>query len=63
MVEQKIKEQCDALLMSMLGSEGAVERWWRSPNHAFAEETAERRFEQDPESVLRYLMSCCDGYW
>ena len=31
----KLQKQCDALLLSLLGSNELAEEWWESPNKGF----------------------------
>lgn len=51
-----MKDKCDIMLMAMLGSQEMVDRWWKSPNHAFNRLTP---LEVDIEDVYSYLLGMC----
>jgi len=55
-----MKEECNLLLYSMLGSRELVEKWWDSPNKNWNGEI--------PRSVplgevIEYLNRCAHGGW
>lgn len=50
------KERLDRLLMSLLGDEDLVKRWWISPNLAFNGEHPEKVFDNDPPKVIEYIL-------
>ena len=56
----KLKEQNNALLMAMLGSQEWVNKWWVSPNKAFDMAHPE---DVDPKKVQEYLLTCAYGGW
>lgn len=58
-----IREASDILLKAMLGSNALVQKWWNSPNAAFANKTPNAIFEIDPNAVYRYLTTHMEGNW
>ena len=46
-------------LISMLGSNDLVDKWWISPNKAFDNKCP---VDVDNQDVIKYLMSHCFGY-
>jgi hypothetical protein len=49
-----LKNECDWMLKSLLGSE-LVAEWWQRPNRAFDGKTPSQIWEIDPEKVYQYL--------
>ena len=47
------------MLISMLGSNDLVDKWWISPNKAFDNKCP---VDVDNQDVMKYLMSHCFGY-
>lgn len=58
----KRKQQCDALLLALVG-ENLKEQWWKTPNKAFNLSTPEEIFENAPDTVFEYLMRMAEGEW
>jgi len=61
-----VKDECDNMLKSLLGSEVFVERWWQSPNLYFNMKTPFEVFVQGVDgrqSVYNYLSEHCGGGW
>lgn len=52
----KTREQCNQLLLAMLGRPALVEQWWKSQNYAFGMQTPGDIFENDSQRVFDYLM-------
>ena len=50
-----LKEAYHQLLMSLLGKEALVERWWVTKNKAFDMITPLEMYADDPERVKKYL--------
>jgi len=50
-----LKEVYHELLMSLLGKEALVERWWVTKNKAFDMITPLEMYADDPERVKQYL--------
>jgi hypothetical protein len=48
-------DECNRLLVAMLGSEELVTKWWVSPNKAFENQTPESVFQADPYKVYSYI--------
>lgn len=44
------------MLMSLLGSDQLVQRWWASPNRAFDYQTHKQVFDTDPNRVVQYIL-------
>jgi hypothetical protein len=59
---ERLRQQCDALLVAMVGPELVV-KWWTSPNRAFANDTPELVFSTAPELVYAYLLKSAEGEW
>lgn len=56
-------EFCNKVLMSLLGSEELVDRWWQSPNVAMAMRTPSELWSKDElsrEFVFNYINSQLD---
>ena len=49
------KQEADAIVQRMVGSQEFALRWWDSPNYAFGLETPENTWRQDPNQVWQYL--------
>ena len=47
------------MLISMLGSNDLVDKWWISPNKAFDNKCP---VDVDDQDVIKYLTSHCFGY-
>ena len=47
------------MLISMLGSNDLVDKWWISPNKVFDNKCP---VDVDNQDVIKYLMSHCFGY-
>jgi len=61
-----VKDACDNMLKSLLGSDVFVEKWWQSPNLHFNMKTPFEVFVQDAagrQSVYDYLAGHCGGGW
>jgi hypothetical protein len=61
MNKEKIRLQCDALLLSMLGNEALCESWWKGSNKGFDGKTPEEVFHNNPNQVISYLMRFYDA--
>jgi hypothetical protein len=44
------------MLMSLLGSDELVQRWWTSPNRAFDYQTPKQVFDTNPNRVVQYIL-------
>lgn len=53
------KQRLDGLLFAILGDETLVDRWWNSPNQAFANSKPLELFESAPEQVRDYIFAYC----
>jgi hypothetical protein len=62
MIDDLLRQRCDALLVAMLGKDLAS-RWWSNPNKAFADETPEVIFNVAPNTVYAYLLKSAEGEW
>lgn len=51
------KQRCDWMLKAMLGSTSLCEKWWTTPNRAFALKPPE---DCDIEKVYEYLLAQYD---
>jgi len=49
------------VLLSLLGSHELVNKWWKSNNKAFDDETPENMFAKQPERVINYIKSQLSG--
>lgn len=49
------------ILLSLLGSDELVKKWWKSNNKAFDNETPENMFAKQPERVINYIKSQLNG--
>ena len=61
-----MKDDCDKMLKTLLGSDAFVEKWWQSPNLYFNMKTPFEVFVQDADSCLYvydYLAGHCGGGW
>jgi len=58
--EDRMKQQSNELLMSMLGRQELVDQWWCSPNKGF---DMAHPADVDPKKVLEYLMAHAYGGW
>lgn len=61
---QWTKNQLDALLFAMLGSEELVHKWWNSPNKAFDDRFPKDFYYQDPngrQEVSDYINAFASG--
>lgn len=54
----KVRQQCNRMLLGLVGSQELVEKWWTSPNKAFGR-TPEEEWVSDPKSVYDYIGSFC----
>lgn len=43
------------MLMSLLGSDQLVQKWWISPNRAFDHQTPKQVFDTNPNRVVQYI--------
>lgn len=50
------KEKLDKFLLSLLGSEELVHKWWNSPNKAFDMKTPQEVFDRDKDEVKAYVI-------
>lgn len=55
--EEFYKERLDRLLLSLLGDEKTVEKWWNSPNGAFDYQMPIKVFDNDPNKVINYILT------
>ena len=62
MNEQVLRQQCEALVIAMMGKDLAV-NWWTGPNKAFNGDTPEAKFSAAPETVYAYIMTSAHGEW
>ena len=50
------------ILLSLLGSQELVQRWWASPNKAFDNEIPDDLYHSDLHNVVvRYIMRAASG--
>jgi hypothetical protein len=49
------------VLLSLLGSHDLVNKWWKTKNKAFDNETPENMFAKDSERVINYIKSQLNG--
>lgn len=56
---ERLKTQCDALLLGLLGSEELIERWWAGDNIYFGLQSPASVFEKNPRAVYDYIVSFC----
>ena len=56
----KLQKQCDALLLSLLGSNELAEEWWESPNKGF---DGQKPIDVDLIEVRKYLLGHAFGGW
>lgn len=63
MENDRTRQRCEALLISMLGREDLAIRWWHTPNKFFKGETPEKIYSDSPTRVYEYLISCAEGEW
>jgi hypothetical protein len=61
MDKELLKKRCDILLLSMVGKD-FVERWWNGYNKAF-NQTPQKQFDENPQSVYNYLIRSSEGEW
>lgn len=61
MDNKPLKWKCDRLLQAMVGTILA-DKWWNSYNRAF-DQTPQKQFDDNPESVYNYLMKHAEGEW
>lgn len=54
-MNSEMKSKYDRLLMSLLGKESLVERWWISKNGAFDMKTPLEMYAEDANRVDRYI--------
>ena len=56
--ETKINE----ILLSLLGSQDLVQRWWSSPNKAFDNEIPDDLYHSDQHNVVvKYILQATSG--
>ncbi|NBP03008.1 MAG: hypothetical protein EBU90_23425 [Proteobacteria bacterium] len=53
--------QLNLILMSVLGSEKLIEKWWNSPNKEFNLNTPREIFAKEPKRVIEYILSHSRG--
>lgn len=51
----------DELLLSLLGSQDLVDKWWNSDNTYFQGDTPEQVFRSNPQQVINYINQFCYG--
>jgi hypothetical protein len=51
----------NTVLLSLLGSDDLVERWWNSPNRAFSWMTPAEMYETDRHIVIKYILDQTNG--
>ena len=49
------------LLISLLGKEELVDKWWDSPNLAFESKTPKEMFALQPQRVINYILGQFNG--
>jgi hypothetical protein len=49
------------ILLSLLGSQSLVDRWWVSPNKAFEMATPKDTHEKEPKKVIDYILTHSRG--
>ena len=54
-MNSEMKSKYDKLLMSLLGKEALVERWWVSKNKAFEMKTPLEMYAEDANRVDQYI--------
>jgi hypothetical protein len=59
LVNRENTPTANLMLISMLGSNDLVDKWWRSPNKAFDNKCP---VEVDDQDVIKYLMFHTFGY-
>lgn len=59
-LKERYKKACDGMLLSMLGDDELVDKWWSGKNKAFEEFTNPWvAFYTNPKIVYDYLMWHC----
>lgn len=59
-----LKSNLNRMLMTLLGSEALVEKWWISPNLAFDSKTPNEVFDTNLDTVTRYIIEHTNSvYW
>jgi hypothetical protein len=56
-----LKNRLNIILLSLLGSDELVNKWWSSPNKHWDMRTPEEVFEEDTNSVIDYLAGQLNG--
>ena len=57
---ERIREQCDAMLMGMLGDKDLAEKWWHGENKGF---NGQKPIDVDINKVKEYLLRHVFGEW
>lgn len=56
------KQQCNALLLRLLGSKSLANKWWKSPNKAFMRMTPIYLWKNNEQwKVINYLCAAALG--
>jgi len=55
-MNSEMKAKYDRILMSLLGKESLVEKWWVSKNKAFDMKTPLEMYAEDSNRVNQYIM-------
>ena len=55
------KHKINIILLSLLGRQELVDKWWCSPNKRWEMKTPEEVFELDPRSVVSYIAGQLNG--
>ena len=56
----RLKKQCDAILMALLGSQELVDNWWNGHNKAFDDKPI-NVYAKHPQRVKEYLFAQVSG--
>lgn len=56
----RLKKQCDAILMALLGSQELVDNWWIGFNREFDDKPI-NVYEKYPQRVKEYLFAQVSG--
>ena len=62
MDKKELKYKCDRILRAMVNNQDLESKWWNGHNKAF-NQTPQKQFDENPESVYNYLMRCAEGEW
>jgi hypothetical protein len=57
----RLKQQCDNILLALLGSQELVDNWWRGNNKAFDNNAPISIYEKNPMRIKEYLFAQVGG--